>query len=171
MTKSKLKSFISSATFAMLTVAMAFALVLSLGLSEKAQAETSFNAGFGIVQADGLLVGKNYQATTSVGVEQTFKDFWIGADASLTTAEKVLQTGIGADAKVGLAFSQYRPYIAVGYDYNKGNGLKALNVDRGAAYYGIGLRYDLTKSFFLDASYKKSDSKDNSVSAKVHYKF
>lgn len=129
---------------------------------------TSFNIGTGVVKSSA--VDQDIQATVSVGFETIGEFTWVAADISAASAGKADQTSYSLDTKVGLIYGKLRPYTSLGYSRTSLSDLGSVDFSKESVY-GAGVRYDLTKTIFLDVAYKTLDGKSEVFTTKVHYKF
>lgn len=130
---------------------------------------TTYNIGAGaVVSSD---TDKNVQATASVGVEVVGEFSWVAGDLGITSTGSKGDLAYNVDTKVGLVYGKFRPYTSLGYSKSDLTTLGNSAFSGESAIYGVGVRYDLSKSVFLDAAYKTPDGANDMFTAKVHYKF
>lgn len=132
--------------------------------------ETTFNIGTGATY--NTAPAQDVQAVVSVGFETVGEFTWVAGDLGITTVNGgISDVAYTLETKVGFVYGKLRPYTSLGYVKANLSDLGNVDFKTETATYGIGVRYDLSKSTFLDFAYKTLDGASESYTAKVHYKF
>lgn len=132
--------------------------------------ETTFNIGAGATY--NTAPDQDVQAVVTLGFETVGEFTWVAGDIGITSVNGGLQdAAYTLETKVGMVYGKVRPYTSLGYARAKLADLGDVDFTKETATYGVGVRYDVSKSTFIDVAYKTLDGASESYTAKVHYKF